>query len=113
MFAEIAAVIRIGQVRNILEFGGSDHTQWKLKLLGDGDRFVELTPGQARRIGDHGEGFFAQHVMRDARQKHRIHPARIRHQTGAVRAEQRAQIVELAQFHSANVPSPGSVVEFR
>ena len=80
MLAEITAVGRIRGVIFVGKFLRLDDADGKWKLRRDVQRLLQFAARQARRIGDDRQRAVAQHLMRDARQKHRVHAAGIRHE---------------------------------
>ena len=64
----------------------------------------QLAAWQTRGVGDHREGALAQHPVRHGCQKHGIHPAGIRHQTGSVSAKNFLQLLELCLAHAEKLP---------
>ena len=92
VLAEVTAVCRVRGVIRIGEFPRLDDAHGKVKLPRDGQRFLQLAPRQTRGVGNHRQRSAAQDLLRQARQKNRIHPARVSDEAGTVRAQQRAQL---------------------
>src|SRR5205823_4472010 len=93
VFAEITAVVRIGQVIGVVKFGGLDDANRKTELRAERKRLLQFTPGQTRGISDYRQRFLAQNFARDARQENRIHAARIGDKARTVGAKERAELV--------------------
>src|SRR5438477_4158155 len=55
VFAEIAAVVWVGEIFGVLELFGANDTDREMKLLGDREGFFQFTAREAGRIGDYGE----------------------------------------------------------
>ena len=111
VLAEEAAVVRVGQVAGILKFAGADDAHRELELAGQGQGLLQFTAGQARRIGNRGQGLVAQHLVRDIGKKDRIHAAGVSDEAGAVGAEQSAQPFNSFRYHSHRIASHGVEVE--
>jgi hypothetical protein len=88
VLAEIAAVGRILGVTGVVEFPRLENPDGEGKLRRDGERLLKFAARQARRIGNGRQGAVAEHLMRDKREKHRVHAAGIRHQARAVAFQQ-------------------------
>ena len=75
VLAEIAAVVRVREIIWIFELLRLHHVNRKMKLLRDGERFLELAPRQAGGIRNRRQRFVAQHLSCDPRKKNRIDPS--------------------------------------
>ena len=105
MFAEIAAVDRIGRVARVGEFLGLDDADGEREFLRDFQRFLKLPARQAGRIGNHRQGAITQDLVSHLGEKHRIHAAGIGDETGAVALQQAPQFLQLVIFFCVQLSS--------
>jgi len=84
VFAEVTTIVWVREVLGVLEFGGANHADWKLKLLSEREGFVEFASREAGGIGDNGQRFVAENVASYPGEKDGIHAARVRHEARTI-----------------------------
>ena len=67
----------VSKVGGIFEFVGFDNGDGNLVVARKGERLLEMSSGQARRVGNHGEHLAAENLMRRPGKERGIHAARI------------------------------------
>ena len=92
VFAEIAAVGRVGEIVGVIEFGGANDAQRDGELGGNGHGLLQLAPREAGGIRDNGQGFIAQDLAGDKGQENGINAAGIGHQARAIGAQDALQL---------------------
>ena len=80
VFAEIAAVIGIGEVSGIFELLRAHNPHRELKLFGGGQRGSQFAARQTRGIRNNGQRFLAKNLVGDAGKEDRIDAAGISHE---------------------------------
>ena len=90
-----AAVGVVARILGPVQFFGGDDVQRHLERAGKGAGLLHVAPGQAGRIGQHGQHPRAQHAMRRGGQKRGVHAAGVSHHQASQLLQPRLQGVQL------------------